>query len=396
MATPRVLAPALALSLPLAAPRAADACTSIPPPSPWVAEPVFEDPGIDVMAERLLLDCKLSGDRYASCTVAMRLDLRNPWRRSVETRGAVRRMDATQRVDVTAPASSAERAPGLPFRSEAASETALAGAHVFPIAIAGAGVVRILVQTSFTARRSIDPCWREGVEDRHGLFAFGPRGGDLTVLHARPLAGRTMSRERISFHVSYPRTWEVALLPVPVKERPRWALDAGDDDEELRKQVSTKSEPGETEASVGVADAKAVRVEFVVPGSRVWAGGPFAGTGYWFGPRADRGPHLRLGYEFAAPVWLLHAVAMETDAHRVFGVVPSSEAVTHGSSMRQLIFGAGAGVPVRIRPDLRAGARVQATTSFRFFTLRAGLDVYPPLRSLATAVEGSLVAQFSL
>jgi hypothetical protein len=217
------------------------------------------------------------------------------------------------------------------------------------------------------------------------MFAVGRREGRFSLVYFHSHAGRKLRRDRIAVHVRRPARWKADIVSLR-----RWSPDEGPPE-----PVSVRHGAGEEEASPGVARADAIAVELSIPGSPVWGGGPFVGAGYWFGPSADRGPRLRLGYELAGPSWILHALAVETDAHRVFDVIPASEVVNQTQSIIPFVFGIGAGVPVRIRPDLRAGARVQGSASLAFFTLRGAVDVYPRLGALPTAIEGSLVGQLS-
>jgi hypothetical protein len=59
------------------------------------------------------------------------------------------------------------------------------------------------------------------------------------------------------------------------------------------------------------------------------------------------------------------------------------------------MFGLGAGVPVRVRPDTRAGARVQASASVGVVTVRGAVDVFPGTGSLPAVVEGTVGPQIS-
>jgi hypothetical protein len=341
----------LALALALAgAPRTAGACEPAPPRWPRLAEPLFEDPSVDVDSERIDLDCRAEG-RDAACSFTIALRVRNASEAPVETTGAVLTAALVRTVEVLAPGPVAvEKREAEPFLGDARKYSDvrmfLQLAHVFRLALGGGEARDVSVRAAFVMERFVDPCFEEGVEARHATFAVGRRSGNFELRYFHSNAKRKLRRDRIAVHVRRPARWKAAIDSLR-----RWSPDEGPPE-----RVSVRHGAGVEEASASVAGADSISVELSIPGSPVWGGGPFAGSGYWFGPSADRGPRLRLGYELAAPVWILHALAVETDAHRVFDVIPASELVSSSALPFPFVFGIGAGVPVRMRPDHRAGA----------------------------------------
>jgi hypothetical protein len=126
----------------------------------------------------------------------------------------------------------------------------------------------------------------------------------------------------------------------------------------------------------------------------IYNGGPYFAAIWSFGP--DSGMRARVGYEVAAPIWLLDSLSLETDVRREATLVPAAEAVTWGwiGGLR-LIYGLGAGVPVRVRPETRVGGRLQLTASAGIVTLRGAFDLYPPTSNLSARFEGSVGPQVS-
>jgi hypothetical protein len=382
---------ACALALALAAPREARACSPVPPRWPRLTEPLFEDSRVDIESESLDLACEERG-RDAACTLQIKLRIHNGAAFALATRGAVlssRGLSFTVEPSGAAPlavypADVAGFLSAVPRWREVWEFVRRASA--FDVKVGAGESLDLVVRSAFVMERFVNPCFHEGIEARHPVFAAGRREGDFELLYFHSNAARRLRRDRIDVHVRRPLAWEGEIGSIPSYE----------DDMRPPDPVSRRHGPAEESASPGVARAEAVYVELTVPRSVIWGGGPFLGAGYGFGPAGDRGLRLRLGYELAAPVWLLHSLAMETDAHRIFSIVPASELVTGSQSMSPLMLGLGVGVPVRIRPDTRAGGRMEASASYGWLTLRGTLDVYPRAGLLPGFVEGSLGGQLSL
>ena len=120
-------------------------------------------------------------------------------------------------------------------------------------------------------------------------------------------------------------------------------------------------------------------------------GGPFVAVGGGWG--TQRPLRLRAGYEFGAPRWLVHSVAVESDTTDV-RVVPGVLALS-GHSWFPLLpaGGIGLGVPIDVYPNPRVGMRAQIDVSWYVVTFVATAD-YFPLQG-RNQWTGALYAQFS-
>ncbi|MBL4687384.1 MAG: hypothetical protein JKY37_22500 [Nannocystaceae bacterium] len=123
------------------------------------------------------------------------------------------------------------------------------------------------------------------------------------------------------------------------------------------------------------------------------AHGPVLGAGARFRGREVR-PWLRGGWEFSTVQFLVHTVAVESDLRRI-SIVPSTEI---GSRSLLLVppLSVGVGVPVRLAPHVRPGARVFGGLNSRFVSLVGGYDVLPRMRGRPTEHVGFLGLQASL
>lgn len=125
-------------------------------------------------------------------------------------------------------------------------------------------------------------------------------------------------------------------------------------------------------------------------------GGPLVAFGATVDEDADTF-RMRVGYEFAAPSWLLYSVVFETDCQDIFIVTPAVEAALPFVLLLPSL-GLGAGAPIRIEDgDVRVGARLQVSVAFPYVSLVVPFDLYPSLRTTDPGFfEATVMAQFSL
>lgn len=213
------------------------------------------------------------------------------------------------------------------------------------------------------------------------------------------------------------------LAPPPEWQRTSWALTAvqtrhpllvGDDaDTTWHIHVST---PDGATSSVSAEVSGRLEVEgggWVPDGDRwtatggdidLWLredappvihGGPFLAIGARVNsPYEARG---RLGYEIAAPSWLLYALAVETDFQTRALIVPTVEAALPFLLLIPSL-GLGVGAPVWLDGDgVRAGVRIQTSVAFPFLSVVIPVDIYPDRPTtaddfwhIAVLLQGSL------
>lgn len=106
-------------------------------------------------------------------------------------------------------------------------------------------------------------------------------------------------------------------------------------------------------------------------------GGPLIGIGARV--NGEIAARARLGYEFAAPPWLLYALAVETDFTDRALIVPTVEAALPFVLLLPSL-GFGLGAPVHIDGDgARVGVRLQTSLAFPFVSVVVPFDIYPSL-----------------
>lgn len=117
-------------------------------------------------------------------------------------------------------------------------------------------------------------------------------------------------------------------------------------------------------------------------------GGPLLGLGVGF-EGADRVARLRLGWEFFAPAYVGHALALELDGRRRASLALTSELM----SPQFVIFpslGLGAGPLIQLAPRPSAGVRLQASAQLPFVGVLATLDWFPAQAELRPAIYAQL------
>jgi hypothetical protein len=127
--------------------------------------------------------------------------------------------------------------------------------------------------------------------------------------------------------------------------------------------------------TTGSEQAQRLRMRFAVEPWPIYNGGPFVGLGAEvIGPDAFR---IRGGYEIAAPEYLVHSLSVDTNFDNHVVLTPAVEALTPVFVFFIPSFGVGAGVPVRILPDVRVGIRGQLTVGWPVVAFALSIDHYP-------------------
>jgi hypothetical protein len=363
----------------------ADAC-SYYPRFPGFAEPLLEAPEIVIEGARLELSCR-DTNGAAACSLEARYNLHNTATKDRESNGALFSGNFIPTAGLDSPSGEVvvplERATRQSVRPLLREGTMLGDfthyVSAFRLALRGGERRELRVRGSFTIPPSIDPCTIEGVFARHPYAASGRRTRSYVLRYVQAIADRPERPYKLEIHARFPSTWEGAIgaaeaVPLRTSQGRGFSVMTG---------------------SVTVmTDTDMVFIEMLHPRSPLLNGGPFIGAGYAFS--SDSGLRVRVGYEIAAPAWVLESIALESDLRRRLTVIPAVEAITRWQALSPYIFGAGVGIPVGIRPEARLGARAQLSASFWLVTLRGSVDVLPAFApGLPVLVEGTLGAQIS-
>jgi hypothetical protein len=123
-------------------------------------------------------------------------------------------------------------------------------------------------------------------------------------------------------------------------------------------------------------------------------GGAFFGIGGRVGPHG--GLRTRVGYEVALRQLGMLSLSMETDFAHVMQIVPAVELATPGVLILPSA-GIGVGAAVQVRPDLRAGVRVEGSIHWFPLGFVTAVDFFPlPNKAFdPSVVRVSLMGQFS-
>ncbi len=309
-------------------------------PVPSLAEPAFEAP-LAVTSTAIEMACA-DVDARARCTIDVRVRVVNGGTSAVTSTGVVHSGHLSA---LFADGVALARSPAPPPRDD---EIRLREGWSLPIVLAPGESRTIALHAERTLDvfyPTYDPsCAREGIRSRHPLAARGDSGG--TVELAYLVVGEDSP---VDVHATSPPSWKADIV-----------MSASD-----ILAGGLVPDRAHFQGRRGV-----IFVGMTAPRSILWNGGAFAGAGWSFSP--DSGARLRVGYEIAAPVWLLHSVAMESDLSRTLAVVPAIESITHGRA----VLGVGAGLPIVVRPHAHAGARLQISAGYEWLTLRGVLDLY--------------------
>jgi hypothetical protein len=184
------------------------------------------------------------------------------------------------------------------------------------------------------------------------------------------------------------RTWaRVGPIDVTVDVPSSWSLEGATMAADARRDESSGRRPlgfvletvdGRTRARGRTSvDAGAIlTVRMTHPASGVHHGGPFLGIGG--APGADGGFRTRLGYEVAAPSFLLYSLTADTDWNTRVVVTPMVELASPWMFIVPS-FGLGVGLPVRVTPDVMVGARIQGSMHLGPLGFVTTVDLYPTL-----------------
>jgi hypothetical protein len=204
---------------------------------------------------------------------------------------------------------------------------------------------------------------RPASETRHGWLGRDRRT-ETYQLEYLLFPIRTWARVGpIEIRVRYPEDWTFygRIYATGKESPPRWAT--VEEDGRVEQRLATRASAGSV-LSLG----------FGLPAPFVQLGGGTLALGGGMGDGG--GLRAQLGWEVAAPNWVLYGVAVGSNLRDDLVVIPSIELA---SPMILVVpsFGIGVGVPVRLVPERAVGVRGQASAYFGPVGLVVTHDEYP-------------------
>ena len=221
---------------------------------------------------------------------------------------------------------------------------------------------------------------------RHRLLGGDPRAQSWGIEYLLAPIRTWASVGPIEVRVRWPASWRLRGGLVGPKQPPR----AGDETPWVRRDEGDVSIASVTlNAEAGVR----LYLSFTDPASAFAHGGPLVGLGAALGEGG--GVRLRVGWEVAAPTWLLYELSADFDLDSRLVVSPTLKAASpQVYIIPSLAFGLGA--PVRIRPELEPGVRAQVDVHFTALAFVASFELFPGLaRSDPDFFEATLFGQVS-
>ncbi len=201
------------------------------------------------------------------------------------------------------------------------------------------------------------------IQARHPLLA-----GDVGEAPSHPVIF-TWSRNWAAvrgrnFDVHYPSGWKL--------HGSQWRAQGAVTERSVSKEISDSDVP---------VDVDLRRVAPAVP---VAPGGPVVAAGSALG----QGFRMRYGYEFGVFDWMIPSVTADVDYAGLLVMTPTVEAAS-AASFPVPSFSAGFGMPIRVRPETRAGARLKLSAAMAV-GLEATIDYYPSQGDWETTLAARL------
>lgn len=350
---------------------------------------VARETSLRVLGEKLSFTCA-EREKVPECTFEARYEIENTSAEAEEVAAAflgVRTHDIQVRVDGAPPRAvptSTELSAIVEAAAKLAGERPPHGAPLRPHDHAG-----FVLSAEPGSRHQVVLTGRVSAGRR-----WEPSSYALPAVNARHLLVSTRKPEADRYDLEYLispiRTWKGnPTIEVRVSYPSRWTVSV------TGAERSRSPQSGEEllQASLKARAADTLDIEIAVPRPAFHNGGPLVAIGGTTG--GNHGVRGRIGYEVAAPSWLLFQLAADTDFRRRFIVAPVVEAATPAMLIIPS-FGLGAGLPVQIRPDPRVGARIQGDLHLYSLGFVTSVDIYPRMGGLAGFTEVSLLAQIGL
>ncbi len=201
------------------------------------------------------------------------------------------------------------------------------------------------------------------MQARHPLL-----GGDTRNAPAHPVffhwsKGWSGSPQRF-FDVRYPAGWKL--------HGSQWRAQGAVTQRSVARELAASDTP------IDVDLRKAPPAVPIVPGGPVVAAGSAISQGF----------RMRYGYELGVFDWMLPAINADVDYAGLLVLTPSVEYAT-AARLPVPSLSAGVGLPVRLRPDSRAGARFKLS-AVMVAGIEATFDYYPSDRDWETTLAARL------
>jgi hypothetical protein len=245
----------------------------------------------------------------------------------------------------------------------------------FTVEVAAGGKAEIVATGKLLLTRSIyHEYGLDGVSARHPLLHQGDAERRIYGVDYLLSPIRTWAEvHRMEVRVRYPSSWEVTGSLYAGEGAPR----------ESWRSLVERGEKVEYVVLDGKPEPKskggALTLRISTPGGVAQHGGPFVG----------------IGYEMAAPWWVIESISADVDFRGRVVVTPAVEAVSG-----QLVFlpsmAIGLGVPVQILPTPTVGGRILATLQYPFVGFVTAVDIFPAQAPRATDVQVTLMGRISL
>lgn len=228
---------------------------------------------------------------------------------------------------------------------------------------------------------------------------FIPEGYGYRAVAARHMLFGQRVPEHTIFDVEYLisplRTWKGdPRIDVSIKHPAAWRVTPSGSDDRL---VWTQTQEGSIASTKGALNARGgsatLEIEIEPPAPVLARGGPLAAIGGTVG--GARGVRGRIGYEFAAPSWLLYSATADTNFRDRFILTPMVEAASPAILFIPS-FGFGIGAPLQVSPEPRVGVRLQGDLHLYLLGFVTSVDIYPRSANLPGFTEVSLLAQIGL
>lgn len=375
------LAPILALALALAVTPAALASSPSYPDVALVAGPVVIEGDAKVRSERVRVDCR-AADVDGGCVLETKYVLTGAGGVALVALAHAREgasitvtgggevspagelsQDVLDRIDVLDSGDGKDAASWIAGRFRHAHEPA-----IWRVTLpAGSEAVTVVIKAT------VEPPPRRGGD---GLSAVATRHlvlGDSSAEKDRHLDVLTSALRcrandyQLIFELERPDRWYVAThhLSGEVADR----VDAA---EEAKLRPSKRQGRTLLRLASGGAESPRLGVVLTEPGELFHRGGPVIGAGV----RLGQGFEMRLGWEVAAPDWVLYTLNLESDFSETFRIAPVVQVASPADPGIPMAFVFGLGAAIDVAPKVEGAIRLQATLQIFIVGLSLATDIY--------------------
>ncbi len=306
--------------------------------------------------------CQLGADDAPTCALHAAYVLVNPGAAPIDGAGALPVHEQARDVKLLL-----DGAPTTAASSEAVSALAPTQPAPFALAIPPNGARTLTLDATLTGTRTTGRLglMPSPVHARHVLLHTPSLRRAIDLIIEAPVASTRVFGYVGTAKLRVPEGWDLGAAKT-------WTLDANG--------IPTDTSGG-------------MHTTLRVPQFPVRNGGALLGLGGAFGDTG--GFRLRLGWEIAAPSWLLYQVSAETNLRGAWTVTPL---VLAASTPIVIIpsFGLGLGLPIVVRPETRVGVRLQLEAQILPVGFVASCDFWPAKSGAPGYTQWTLLGQIAL